>query len=407
MGHHESTWDVVVIGAGPAGSSSARGFAKAGLRTALLEEHAEVGAPVHCTGVVGHEILERFPQVRSVVWREADEFKVFSPEGNSFLLPKVSAYVLNRRELDLLLAREAESEGAKLFLNHKATSVTQTNDNVTITALVSGSEEVSFQSKIVVLATGSTSHLPKRSTLAEPPQFIRGVQVEVEIEDLSNVELYLGGHVAPGSFAWAVPTHGNTAKAGLITLGNARIYLDKLFESPFLKTRLKRMVGKPLVSRIPLGPSQASANHRIVAVGDAAGQVKTTTGGGIYYGLLGAEELVTTALSAYKNHDFVPSALRHYHQGWRKKLGLELQAGLYIRKVFQKVEDHDINRLIRLFERRELQDLVGRHANFDRHRDLIFALTKVPDIRAIMIDLVKRNFSFGSLFSKFSTASST
>lgn len=396
-------WDVIVVGAGPAGSRTARGFAKAGFRTALLEEHSEVGAPVHCTGIVGNDILEQFPQIRSVIWRTASEFKVFSPEGNSFLLPNVTAHVLNRKGLDLLLADEARSEGVEVFLNHKVTSVAQTSQEVTLTASVSGEEAV-YQSKIVVLATGSTSHLPKRSTLAEPPQFIRGVQVEVEIEGLSGVELYLGGHVAPGSFAWAVPTCGNTAKAGLITLGNARIYLDKLFESPFLKSKLKRMVSKPLVSRIPLGASRASVNHRILAVGDAAGQVKTTTGGGIYYGLLGAEELVLTGLNAYKQNDFVPSALQSYHSSWLKKLGLELQAGLYIRRVFEKIQDQDINRLIRLFEKRELRDLVGRHANFDRHRDLIFALTKVPDIRAIMVDLIKRNFPFHSIFSRFSAA---
>lgn len=403
MATPQSTWDVVVVGAGPTGSHTARGFAKAGLRTALLEEHAEIGLPVHCTGVVGHDLLERFPQVRQVVWRAVDEFKVFSPEGNSFPLPNVAAYVLNRRDLDLLLAGEAQKEGAELFLSHKAISVNQTQHGVHLMAQADG-EEIHFQSKILVLATGSTSHLPKRSSLAEPPQFIRGVQVEVEIEGLSCVELYLGGHVAPGSFAWAVPTHGQLAKAGLITIGNARIYLDKLFESPFLKSRLKRVVGKPLVSRIPLGAPRTTVNHRILAVGDAAGQVKTSTGGGIYYGLLGAEELLSCALGAYKESDFVPSLLQSYHSNWRKKLGLELQAGLYIRRVFEKIEDRDINRLIRLFERRELRDLVGRYANFDRHRDLIFALTKVPDVRAIMVDLIKRNFPYQSLFSAFSTS---
>jgi len=404
MGSQRSNFDVIVIGAGPTGSWTARSFAKAGLSTALFEEHAEVGAPVHCTGVVGYDFLQKFPHVQPVVWRAVEQFKVFSPEGNSFDLPNVAAYVLNRRALDQLLADNAQSEGAELHLNHKAIAVDQHQDKVRVTASVNG-EEAIYESKIVVLATGSTSHLPKRSTLAEPPQFIRGVQVEVEIENLSSVELYLGGHVAPGSFAWAVPTRENIAKTGLITLGNARIYLDKLFDSPFLKGRMKRMVGKPLVSRIPLGPSPNSANHRVFAVGDAAGQVKTTTGGGIYYGMLGAEELVTTALSGYREKEFSLSLLRNYHAGWRKKLGLELQAGLYIRRIFEKIEDKDINRLIRLFEKRELRELVGKHANFDRHRDLIFALTKVPDIRAIMIDLVKRNFSIQNIFSGFRTVS--
>jgi len=72
--------------------------------------------------------------------------------------------------------------------------------------------------------------------------------------------------------------------------------------------------------------------------------------------------------------------------------------------VTDEGETDDINRLIRLFERPELLNLVERHANFDRHRDLIWALTRVPDIRAIMFDLIKRNFSFQNIFSRFSAA---
>lgn len=389
----ENLWDVLVIGAGPTGSWTAYGFAKAGFRTALFEEHAEVGLPVHCTGIVGEEIFEHFPSIRKCVWGAVENFKVFSPEGYPITLPNVKAFVLNRRQLDVHLANQAKAEGVEILLNHKATSIEQDKEHVTVTAQAQN-EPVVYRSKIVVLATGSTSHLPKRSGLSEPPQFIRGVQVEVEIENHSEVEVYLGGNVAPGSFAWAVPTRENIAKAGLITLGNARIYLDKFFDSPFLKNRIKRWVGKPLVSRIPLGAAPKTVNHRVLAVGDAAGQVKTTTGGGIYYGLVGAQELVSTALAARKNGNFIPSLLQPYHRRWQKKLGLELHAGLYIRKVFQKVLDSDLNRLIRLFERREMLDLVQRHANFDRHRDLIFALTKVPEIRTIMIDLVKRNFPF-------------
>lgn len=393
MQDRSTKWDVIVVGAGPAGSWSARGFAKAGLRTALLEEHAEVGTPVHCTGVVGSEIFDHFPKIRSCIWKPVDKFKVFSPEGDSFFLPNVKAFVLNRRKLDLLASDDARGEGAELLLNHKVTSVTQHQDHVEVAVSVLD-ETITYETKLVVLATGSKSHLPKRSTLAEPPQFIRGVQVEVEVENLSNVELYLGQDIAPGSFAWAVPTYGNAAKTGLITLGNARIHLDKLFESPFLKGRVKQLLGKPLVSRIPMGPSPVSTGHRTLAVGDAAGQVKTTTGGGIYYGLLGAEAAVATALKGYRNGDFVPSHLTEYHHLWRKRLGLELQAGLYFRRIFEKVEDADINRLIRTLKKRELQDLLGKYANFDRHRDLIFALSKVPDVRAIMVELLKRSFAF-------------
>jgi flavin-dependent dehydrogenase len=137
-----------------------------------------------------------------------------------------------------------------------------------------------------------------------------------------------------------------------------------------------------------------------MAVGDVAGQVKTTTGGGIYYGLIGAEAAVSMGLKSYKNGDFSPPLLKQYHFMWQKQLGFELKAGLYFRKIFEKIQDADLNYLTQLLKKKELQDVLYQHANFDRHRDLIFALSKVPDIRAVMIQLVRRNlFSSRTSFS--------
>jgi geranylgeranyl reductase family protein len=384
-------WDVIVIGGGPAGSWTARGFAKAGLKTAVLEEHSEIGIPIHCTGVVGGAMLEQFPQTKSCVWREVNQFKIFSPEGESFLLPNVKAFILNRQKLDLTLAHEAQKEGALILLNHKVSTLSQEASHVTVEAVTSGEKTV-HQAKMVVLATGSTSNLARQSHLGEPPQFIRGVQVEIEIENLPTIELYLGSRIAPGSFAWAVPTCGKSAKTGLITLENASIYLEKLFDSPFLKGRMNRILSKPRASRIPLGPSPSTAVNRLIAVGDAAGQVKTTTGGGIYYGLIGAEAATAIGLESYKNGDFYPALLKQYHSLWQKQLGFELKAGLYFRKIFDKIQDSDLNYLTQRFKKKDLQDLLHQHANFDRHRDLIFALSKVPDIRAVMVQLLRRNF---------------
>jgi digeranylgeranylglycerophospholipid reductase len=380
--------EVVVIGAGPSGSHAAFGFAKRGLRVLLLEEHGEVGTPVHCTGVVGKECLERFPDIQTCVWQSLEKIKILSRDGDSFFLPGMKAFVLNRRKLDLFLASKAEKEGATLCLNHKVVSIEPKEDGLQINGVCHG-EQFSFSSKLAILATGSKSRLAGRCGLGEPPQFLRGAQVEAEIESLSDVEVYLDEEVSPGSFAWAVPTSKGKAKLGLITLGNASILLNKLFQSNFLKSRIKSIVGKPVVSRIPLGPSPSSVFHRILAVGDAAGQVKTTTGGGIYYGMLGAEVVVSTALKEYKKNDFSPFALEAYHAAWKKMLGIELKAGLYFRNLFRNVSNAQIDQLIQLFKREDLQALVGHYADFDRHSRLIFALAKVPTLRSFILKLLK------------------
>lgn len=385
-------YDVLVIGAGPAGNYVARRCAEQGFSVAVLEEHSQVGIPVHCTGIVGEEIFTRFDIKRDAVIKTVPSFVVFSPKGDSFTFPdSIRACVLDRGRFDFLMARQAEDAGAEYLLDTKATAVVQHDDRVTITAEAAG-REITLEAKIGILATGAMSNLPFDCGISKAQYFYKSVQTLMEVKDLAGAEMYLGNTVAPGSFAYAVSTNGKIAKTGLISRTRAKAYFDNLLESRFLKGRIGAMLEPIKYRRIPVGIPKHSVVGRLAAVGDAAGQLKTTTAGGIYYSIICASILADCIGEALgPKGEFHQRKLQRYDKRWKGEIGLELQAGMLVRSFFEKVEDDYLNRLVDLVKTPPVRKILEERGDFDKHRDFIIELIKVKEVRKLAFELARSN----------------
>ena len=233
-----------------------------------------------------------------------------------------------------------------------------------------------------LLATGVGYALHDRLGLGRPSGFLDSAQVEVRGRDFSEVELYLGSQVAPSSFAWVVPVGADSVRVGVTARANAVHYLKRLLALPSIRDRLERegigIDGLSIAHRaIPLGPISRSYGRRLMAVGDAAGQVKPTTGGGIYYGLLCSGLAAETARSAFESGRFDEGHFSSYETGWKKKIGLDLGVGLAARKLLAHCTDYQIDALIEVGKRKPISRLIMRYANFDWHRKMILALARM------------------------------
>jgi len=322
-------FDLVVVGSGPAGSRLAARVAEAGLRTLLVEEHEQVGIPVHCTGIVGEEMLRRYAvpdPVRAVL---LDRFDVISPAGRRSRLPGVQAWLVNRRELDQTLASQAVQRGTELLLGTPVEAVKPVAHHL---ELLVGDRRVA--TRLCVLATGSMSTLPQRCGLKPPTAFWQTAQLRAELAGLSGAEVYLDQAITPGSFSYAVPVPGETPRLGLITRTGAWPAMRRFLERLAKTGRLGRVVEKATCRRIPMGPSPRSVRGRLMSVGDAAGQAKTTTGGGIFFGMMCADLLADTILEARSGGDFLPGRLVGYDRLWKKRFRTELRAGHLVRQNF-------------------------------------------------------------------------
>jgi flavin-dependent dehydrogenase len=262
----------------------------------------------------------------------------------------------------------AEKAGAVLHLNSGVREIAVTRDAFSIKTGRAGKEST-YSSKVGIIATGFELHalpgIPER-----PAECFYGAQTEVGMEQLEDVEVYFGEKIAPGSFSWVVPINERVAKIGLLTRNNAGAYLRNFLKSHHISGRLTPSENLIKCSPVPTKTIPKSYADRLVVVGEAAGQVKATTGGGIYFGLLCSELAVNTILKAFRQGDFGEKVLSEYDRTWKSKLEPELKAGMLLKNVYSMLSDRQIDFLIDLASKDGILPVIKK-SSFDWHRDII------------------------------------
>lgn len=376
-------YDVAVIGAGPAGSVCAYLTAKAGLSTIVLEEHAEAGLFVNCTGIIGQEAFRRLNLPTEPILSSLQSILFYAPSGRFFRYDpgQPLAHVVDRHRFDQALAEMALSEGARYRFGVHVRLIRVDPHAVELRREEDDPEPIS--SKVAVIATGFGSNLPSQVGLQGPKAIVYGAQAEVEMEGLHEVEIYLGRAVAPEAFAWVVPLQPGRARVGLIAAKKAPYHFQNLLTHPAIRDRIRTPQPKMLLSPVPTEPIERSFTDRVLVAGEAAGQVKTTTQGGIYYGMLCAALAAETIQEAAKRNDFRARTLRRYEIAWMRAIGSELKSGLSLRQLFGQLSDAQINAMVELGTRDDILGLVKRLAQFDWHRKLIQSSLRLPALQEV------------------------
>ncbi|MBU0650456.1 NAD(P)/FAD-dependent oxidoreductase [bacterium] len=365
-------YDCVVVGAGPVGSYLSKKLAMNGLSVLMLEEHGEVGKPVHCAGVIGADAFKDYNLSIESVLSTINKVNFISPSFNSFILNKNKelAYVVDRSKFDSVLAGEACKTGAELRLNSKVIDVKEYNDRIDV-VLDSGE---TIGSKFCVLATGSMTSLPYNLGFSRPWYFLKGAQVETnfQVANLDTFEIYVGKNIAGGDFVWVIPIGENKARIGICSRYNAKNYLENFLNKEFIKNRLLSNY-KIEIGIVPIGgiEERGSCYKRIVAIGDAAGQVKPTTAGGIVLGFKSADKL---ALIISKNVQRVKNSCNisnEYYRKIRRSIGIELLVCDLFRKIYSHMQEDEWDKLIEYAIDPRLNLKVNQMAEFDRHSKLI------------------------------------
>jgi flavin-dependent dehydrogenase len=195
----------------------------------------------------------------------------------------------------------------------------------------------------------------------------------VEAKGIDEVEVYFGNRIAPGFFAWLVPTSQGRALAGLLSRQQAGSYLKSFLANLANQGRIASPEAKISYGAIPLKPLPKTSRERVLVVGDAAGQVKPTTGGGIYYGLLCAQIAADTMHQALGSNDFSAKVFGSYEKKWRRVLSKELRIDYWVRWLFERLNDRQIERLFHIIQSKRIPDslLNSKDFSFDWHSRLI------------------------------------
>lgn len=377
--------DVVVIGGGPSGLNCARKLAKAGLNIAVLERKSDIGKNIICTGIIGKEAFDRFDLNKDSILMSIKDVKLVSPYKTSldYSHPQVFAFVVDRQKFDRNLGEEASRSGAEIVLETQAQDVTVGPNGVEIQAETGDKILKTYQAEVAILATGIDYKLQKKVGLGIPKNFMSGVQVECEVKNTEKPTLLVGKNIAPGAFAWSIPVNGNKVRIGLATDKDPKAYFPRFLERYFPHEMENITDRKICYKAIAQGALSKTYGDRILAVGEAAGQVKTTTGGGVYYGLICSNIAADTVLSAFAADSFGRAALADYERRWKDAILKEMKIGYYTRKVCGKLRDSEVEKLFQIAKSNGVFPLIRKKGNFDWHGDLLLQLTKKATIRSI------------------------
>ena len=338
--------DVIVIGGGPVGSYVARKLAGVGYDVLVLEKRKGLGEPVCCTGIISQNCFDTFNIDSNLILRKANSARIFSPTGKLIRLcrRKNQACIIDRAAFDSSMVERAGAAGARYLFNNTAENVEIEIDRIVVKTS-GNSDKLEYEARVVVIATGFGSKLIGRVGLGRYGDVVVGAQVEVGNPSIDEIEVYMGSEVAPGFFAWLVPTSPQKALVGLLSRYNPKEYLKKLLTSLGTEEKIHYDGGKIDCRGITIKPPVRTYGRRLIVVGDAAGQVKPTTGGGIYFGLLSAEIAARNMITALEKNDLSAKRLSNYQREWKKELGQELKICYWARKLYERFSDEQIDRI--------------------------------------------------------------
>ncbi|MFB6096487.1 MAG: geranylgeranyl reductase family protein [Haloferacaceae archaeon] len=324
-------YDFVVVGVGPAGARFARRAAAAGYDVLALEK-GEVGTPLACSGHVSTDLWAYVPEAaRERLFQNriyGARFHVGGPDSRAYPFYKTEevSNVIDRVELDRTLAEAAREAGADVREGHTVTAVEERSDRVVVTASVADAGEETFEARLVAGADGPVSRVRREVGLPEPTETLHGVLAFTdEVDHGDRVDVHL---TVPRFFAWRIPRGDAGVEYGLAAPPGREV--NEMFAT--LTDAYGVETDHFCSGAIPIGPPERTVSDRAFLLGDAAGQTKPFTGGGILYGMTAAD----VASEVIDPAD--PSTLADYERGWREELAGEIRLGRWIRRAYSLPE---------------------------------------------------------------------
>jgi digeranylgeranylglycerophospholipid reductase len=396
-------YDVLVIGAGPAGSIAARTAAEKGLDVLLIEKRQEIGDPVRCAEGVNKEYLKKYVGIdKRWICADLKASFIYAPDGTRIeMAEEISGgevgYVLERKVFDRALAEQAASAGAEVRVKTRATDLIIEDGFVRGARLMHLGNSYDVRARIVIGADGIESKVGRWAgidTSLKPIDIETCAQYLISGADIDqdHCEFYIGNEIAPGGYLWIFPKGEGKANVGIGIIGSktgkfkARPvdYLNRFLEKKFPDAGIVEMVfgGVPVSGSI-----EKTSTNGLMLIGDAARHSDPITGGGILNAMEAGKLAGEAAYAAISAGDVSLQKLEEvYEKQWRATIGHDIDMSLIVKNCFINLSDEDLNSLANSlkdvkFDRMSLFDLL--QALFKANKKLLW------DLRVLFKDAAK------------------
>ena len=396
-GQSSTDWDVVIVGAGPVGGHAANLLAQRGQRVLLLEEHSEIGRPFQCAGLVTPNAMKQVGLFDTIL-EEVDGALIHGPSGT--LVPvgtsgKVRTYVVCRKLFDEGVVKQSMLSGATLWLNSKPINA-EANDDCVIVKLSKDGVKTEIKTKLLIGCDGAHSWTRRHFKMGKPKELMIGFQTEVVGYKNRKrwLEMYSGSEIAPGFFAWVIPSGNDSCRIGLWSTAerldgkSIEECYHSLLNHPLWKDRFADIKETArYCGPVPSGMVKKPYKNRVLLLGDAAGMAKPTTGGGIGPGFEQINGIADKLSLAIDSNNLTESNIKHIAKSHFEKMKKDQNRARALRNLLvSDCEDVDLDNNFEQFAKPEIINLINQIGDIEKPVPLGMALLrKVPAFRKMAL----------------------
>ena len=392
----QSMYQVVIVGAGPVGGRLATELSARGISTLMLEEHSEIGRPFQCAGLVNPPAMNAV-NLHETILQNISGALIHSPSGIQVPVGQeeiTRTHVVCRKKFDQGVVAQAMKSGAHLWLNSKPLTAEVTKDSVELTIQRDG-EVTNLSCKLLVGADGAHSWTRRYFKMGRPKEMMIGFQADVYGLEGNDkwLEMYTGKDIAPGFFAWVIPTGNKTHRVGiwskseLLDGKSVEQCYDSLINHTLWKDRFSgiKEIAK-YCGPVPCGLIKKPYKDRVMVIGDAAGMAKPTTGGGIGPGFRQVEAIIDKLVKAIELDKLSQGNLSKVCKPY-KSLNKDLDRARALRDLLVTIpSDEELDSHFRMFNRPEILELINEIGDIEHPVPLgIALLKKVPEFRKLAL----------------------